>query len=141
MIIYFDTSAFIPVLTEEHGTPRSRELWDAADDVVTSRLMYVEAAAALARAHRMGRLTPRRYRAARGALDDLWRDFDVVEVDGELTRRAAEIAEQCALRGYDAVQCASAEQVAQADLLVASNDKEMVAACADLGLATADLGP
>lgn len=141
MIIYFDTSAFIPLLTEEHGTPRSWELWEAADDVVTSRLMYVEAAAALARAHRMGRLTPRRHRAARAALDDLWRDFDVVEVDGELTRRAAEIAERCALRGYDAVQCASAEQVQQADLLVASNDKEMVTACADLGLATADLAP
>ena len=139
MIIYFDTSAFIPLLTEEHGTSRSWELWEAADDVVTSRLMYVEAAAALARAHRMGRLTPRRHRAARAALDDLWRDFDVVEVDGELTRRAAETP--CSTMSTSGRLCRRANERARLSPAASPSSIRVPAGTLPLGLATADLAP
>jgi hypothetical protein len=37
VIVYFDTSAFVLLLVIQTGTPLSRELWDAADEVVTSR--------------------------------------------------------------------------------------------------------
>lgn len=140
MIVYFDTSAFVPLLVTEPGTPVARELWEAADEVATTRLLYVEAAAALARARRMGRITGPDHRIAADALDDLWRDFRVVEIDETVTRRAAELADRHALRGYDAVHCACAERIAAPDLVVASGDKEVLAACAELALATALTG-
>lgn len=140
MIVYFDTSAFVPLLVTEAGTPLARELWDSADEVVSTRLLYVEAAAALARARRMGRITDRNQRAALDSLDDLWRDFRVVEVDETVTRRAAELADLQALRGYDAVHCASAERIDAPDLVVASGDKDVLTACRELGLATALTG-
>lgn len=140
MIVYFDTSAFVPLLVAEPGTPVAREMWESADDVVATRLLYVEAAAALARARRMGRITGANHRAAVVALDDLWRDFRVVEVDESMTRRAAELADRQALRGYDAVHCASAERISSADLVVASGDKELLTACTALALATVLVG-
>jgi predicted nucleic acid-binding protein len=137
VIVYFDTSAFVPLLVTEPGTASASDLWDLADEVVTTRLLYVEAAAALARARRMGRITDRSHHAALQSLDDLWRDFRVTELDETVIRRAAELADRHALRGYDAVHCASAERIADADLVVASGDKDLLAACTELGLATA----
>ena len=96
--------------------------------------------AALARGRRMDRITDRNQRAALQSLDDLWRDFRVTEVDEVVIRRAAELADRHALRGYDAVHCASAERIADADLVVASGDKELLAACSELALATALTG-
>jgi uncharacterized protein len=135
VIVYFDTSAFVPLLVTEPGTPVARELWDSADDVVTTRLLYVEAAAALSRARRMGRITDKNHRAAVDGLEDLWRDFRVVEVDETVTRRGAELADRHGLRGYDAVHCACAERIDAPDLVVASGDKDLLAACTDLALA------
>jgi predicted nucleic acid-binding protein len=140
VIVYFDTSAFVPLLVSEAGTPVARELWDSADDVVSTRLLYVEAAAALALARRMRRITDRNQRAAVGSLNDLWRDFRVIEVDETVTHRAAELADSLALRGCDAVHCASAERIDAGDLVVASGDNDLLTACIELGLATALTG-
>jgi hypothetical protein len=49
----------MPGSIAEAGTPVARELWESADDVVSTRLLFVEAAAALARARRTGRMTDR----------------------------------------------------------------------------------
>jgi uncharacterized protein len=86
---------------------------------------------------RLGRLNRRQHLAALGLLDDLWREFDVVEAD-DVVRRAAELAYRCELRGYDAVHVASAEQLDDNDLVVAAGDRRLLRACADLGMATAD---
>ena len=72
MIAYFDTSALVPLLVDEPSSSACRRLWDDADDVVSTRLAYVEAAAALCRARRLGRLTSRRQRAALRSLEELW---------------------------------------------------------------------
>jgi uncharacterized protein len=140
VIVYFDTSAFVPLLVTEPGTPLARDLWDSADEVVTTRLLYVEAAAALARARRIGRITDRNQRAAIDSLDDLWRDFRIIEVDETVIRRAAELADRHGLRGDDAVHCASAERIDAPDLVVASGDKDVLTACIELALATALTG-
>jgi predicted nucleic acid-binding protein len=138
VISYFDTSAFVPLLVAEPGSAFCRQLWDQADEVVTSRLLYVEAAAALAQARRLHRLTDSDHRSAVLILDRLWDEFAVVDVDEGVVSRAAHLAVRCALRGYDAVHCASAEQVDDSDLVVASGDRKLLDACATLGLATAD---
>ncbi|HEY7484008.1 MAG TPA: type II toxin-antitoxin system VapC family toxin [Streptosporangiaceae bacterium] len=138
MICYFDTSALVPLLIDEPSSEFCRHLWDEADDVVTTQLLYVEAAAALAQALRMGRLITPNHRTALHILDQMWAEFDIVRVNDDLVRRAAQLAQTCALRGYDAVHCASAEQLDDDDLVVASGDGKVLDACAALGLATAD---
>ena len=67
----------------------------------------------------------------------MWAEFEVVEADSAVVGRAAELAYSEALRGYDAAHCASAEQVADDDLVVASGDRALLAACARLGMSTA----
>lgn len=138
MIGYFDTSAFVPILVREPSSDHCRELWNDADAVVSSRLLYVEAAAALAQAHRMRRISTRVHRASLGTLDRLWSEFDIVEIDDELTQRAAALADRFGLRGYDAVHCASAEQIEDGDLVAASGDQQLLEAWRKLGIATLD---
>jgi predicted nucleic acid-binding protein len=139
VICYFDTSAFIPILIEETSTAACVELWKIADAVVTTRLLYVETSAALARAQKTGRVSPPKLRAAQHNLDQLWAEFDVVELDGDLMRLAGRRALQSSLRGYDAVHCAAVEQLADADLLAASGDKALLSVCQELGISTADV--
>lgn len=139
-MVYLDTSAFVPLLIDEPSSEACRELWDAADAVATSRLLFVEAAAALAQATRLHRLHESHRRSAVHLLEQLWQEFDVVEVDAVVMRRAAEVAHLCRLRGYDAMHCASAEQLDDTDLVVASSDRHVLGACQQLGLATANTG-
>jgi predicted nucleic acid-binding protein len=102
-------------------------------------MLYAEASAALAQAERMDRIAADEHLGAIRSLEQLWPEFDLVEVDDAVVRRAAEIARSEALRGYDSVHCASADQVADADLIVASGDKKLLNACRSLGLTTADV--
>ncbi|MFC4000098.1 type II toxin-antitoxin system VapC family toxin [Prauserella oleivorans] len=138
MIAYFDTSGFVPLVIAEPGSETCRRIWNEADAVVTSRLLFVEAAAALAQAQRLGRLTTTDRAAALTLLGRLWRELDIVEVDEPVVARAAELAASCALRGYDAVHCASAEQLLDPDLVFVSGDRRLLRACAGLGMAIAD---
>ncbi|MFK4083413.1 type II toxin-antitoxin system VapC family toxin [Kribbella sp. NPDC020789] len=139
MICYFDTSAFVPLLIPEPSSPVCRRLWDDADDVVTTELTYVETAGALASAVRRGRITEARQLEALGELDDYWRELNIVELTNRLLRRAAGLTSLEALRGYDAVQCASAESIGEQDLVFASGDRELLKAGANLGLHVADV--
>jgi predicted nucleic acid-binding protein len=139
VICYFDTSAFIPILIEESSTATCVELWNTADAVVTTRLLYVETSAALARAQRSGRVSSPKLRSARHNLDYLWVEFDVVELDADLMRLAADRALRSTLRGYDAVHCAAVERLADHDLVAASGDRALLTVCKDLGIATADV--
>jgi uncharacterized protein len=138
VIGYLDTSAFVPLLVSEPSSEACRRFWDDADAVVSSRLLLVETAAALAQAHRMARLDDRAYASCRRLLDGLWPQLDIVEADDALVRRAAEVADLLALRGYDAIHCASAEQLEDPDLVVAAGDKRLLDAWKALGLATFD---
>ena len=58
------TSAVVPLLIAEPGSARAASLWDAADQVVSVRLIYPETRAALAQTERLGRLTARQPRDA-----------------------------------------------------------------------------
>lgn len=138
MICYFDTSAFVPLVVDEPRSPKSALLWEKADSRVSSCLLYAEAAAALAQAERMGRLSTAEYLQARGLFLDLWEEVNALEIDQDLIERAADLAREFGLRGYDAVHCASAELFVNDELVVASGDKRLLQACEGLGLATGD---
>jgi predicted nucleic acid-binding protein len=138
VIAYLDTSAFIPLVLAEPTSAECRRLWDDADSVVTSRLLYVESAAALAQARRLDRITDDHHGRAIEAAERLWTQVDVIELDGELASQAAALAASHSLRGYDAVHCASALAVQDADLVAAAGDRRLLGAWHALGIATFD---
>lgn len=72
MIGYLDTSAFVPLLIDEPTSQACQRFWDDADEIVSSRLLYVETAAALAQARRMRRLTGNKHLQSRRRLDQMW---------------------------------------------------------------------
>jgi uncharacterized protein len=138
VITYFDTSAFVPLLIDETGTDLSSQLWETSDRKISSRLLYVETASALARAVRLKRLSQDAHQAALRTLDNLWRNIFVLDVDERLVERAAVLADRESLRAYDAVHCATAESVNEREMVVASGDGALLAACSRLGMTTAN---
>lgn len=140
MIVYFDTSATIPLLVDEAGSEAAARLWGAADRVVTSRLLYAEARAALAQAHRMGRLDDRALSSTLGGLDGVVDRIDHVEVSRELIHRAGVLAQEQALRGYDAIHLASAELLRDDEFVLAAGDHDLLRAARELDLAVAPIG-
>lgn len=139
MICYFDTSALIPLLVEEPSSEVAGRLWDAADRVVSSRLAYAEARAALAQANRADRIDGPGLRRAVTDLEVLVGDLDLVEVSAAVVRRAGQLAEQLALRGYDAVHLGAAESLADPELVLVAGDRQLLRAAGELGLAISDL--
>lgn len=139
MIGYLNTSAFVPLLIHEPTSQACRRFWDDADVIVSSRLLYVETAAALAQARRMGRLTEGEHRQGRRRLEQMWSEMDVIEVDEQVVTRAAGLAHRLSLRGYDAVHCSSAEQLNDDDVVAASGDERLLTAWLELGMATYDI--
>jgi predicted nucleic acid-binding protein len=138
VIVYFDTSALVPLLVEEPASANCRHLWESADEVVTSRLSYVETAAALAQARRLGRITAPAHAEALRSLDELWSQLAIVELDSDLMHHAAHAAHRSALRGYDAVHCAAAQLTADDQTVVATGDRALLEAWFALGIPTAD---
>lgn len=95
----------------EVGTEETRAKLDAASMAATSRVAYPEARAALARRQREAGITRAALARAVAALDrDLGR-FVVVELSSKVAKRAGDLAERRALRGFDAIHLASALEV------------------------------
>jgi predicted nucleic acid-binding protein len=140
LIAYFDTSAIVPLVIEEVGTATAGTLWDRAERVVSVRLTRVEARAALAHAGRLGRINAQQHAAAKRDLDVFLDQLDLVEIDDDLIDRAAEHAEEHALRAYDAVHLAAATRVFDADLVIVAGDRALLGAAEELGMTTAVIG-
>jgi predicted nucleic acid-binding protein len=140
VIAYFATSAVVPLLVVEPGSARAAMLWNGADRVVSARLVYPEGRAALAQAHRLGRLTARQLRSVVDELDARYEELDLVEVDDGLARRAGQLAEVHGLRGYDAVHLAAADRLRGPDLVVVAGDGALLGAASTEGMAIAAVG-
>ena len=139
MILYLDTSAFVPLLVAEPTSELCRRLWDAADDVVSSAALRPETASALWRAHHSGRITRDQQSFLIDALAELTGQMHLVAVDDRLSQHAADLAVTHGLRGYDAVHAATAITVLAEDGLAASGDKVLLAAWQESDLATCDI--
>ena len=137
MIAYFDTSALVPLIIDEPSSTMCVRLWNEATRAVSVRLLYAEARAALAQAHRMARLSPRQLADAVARLDALVDQVDHVEVTERLVRAAGEVAELQGLRGYDAVHLAAAQSTSDADTVLVSGDRQLIEAAVRSGLAVA----
>ena len=103
----------------------------------SSVLAYPEARAALAAARRAGRLTARAHDRAVAELEALDAELMIVGVKEALARRAGELADERALRGYDAVHLASALALGPDETILATWDRDLSNAAAGAGLAVA----
>lgn len=139
MIAYFDTSALIPLIIDETMSAAAAELWEMAPRVTSVRLLYPEARAALAQARRLRRITEHQLESALRSLESLDDQIDHIEVTAVLARRAGELAQLAALRGYDAVHLAAAESIADEHLVVVAADNALRSAAHTIGMATATL--
>lgn len=81
--------------------------------VATSRVAYPEARAALARRQREAAISRRALGRAVAALDRDLTDFVVIELSVTVAKRAGDLAERRALRGFDAIHLASALEIEQ----------------------------
>jgi predicted nucleic acid-binding protein len=100
----------------------------------SSVVLLAEARAGLAAAHRSGRSTSVAHAKAVGRLEALWDELDAIDVTEPLARRAGDLAETHALRGYDAIHLASAEAILdEGDVMVVS-DTRLAEAAASMGI-------
>ena len=136
MIAYFDTSAMIPLLIDEPLSKLAERVWQRASWVASARVSYVEVRAGLARACRVERISPTQLREAVEGLETLNCQMHQVEVTAELVEKASQLAEELALRAYDAIQLAAAASLDIDDVVVVTGDRHLAAAAQTLGLAS-----
>ncbi len=107
MIRFFDTSAFVKRYVEEPGSAIVR-MTLRSHPATVARATFAEAAAAVARACRLGAMSEMERDVI---LDRLYVDFSqlsVVEMRRAIVERVPLLVTRYPLRGYDAVQLASA---------------------------------
>jgi len=137
VIAYFDTSAIIPLIIEEPSSAITSRLWDDAERIVSVRVLYPEARAALARAERMRRVTRGQLTAAIAELELIIGQVDHIEINAPLARLAGGLAHTHGLRGYDAVHLAAAATAADNELVVVTGDSDLSRAASALGISVA----
>ena len=82
----------------------------------------------------MGRISPQELRDAVESLELVERQFHHVEITPDLVTNAGALAEEMALRAYDAIQLAAALSLDIDDVVVVTGDRQLAAAAQALGL-------
>jgi uncharacterized protein len=109
--VHFDTSAIIKSYCRETGSNWINSLLDpaAGNSVILSDIAMAEFAAAVALKNRVGSLTSVEQQSALGAfITDCNTSYQLVEVSKSIIARAVTLTQKYVLRGYDAVQLATA---------------------------------
>jgi predicted nucleic acid-binding protein len=107
---FFDTSALAKRYMSEPGTPMVRATL-RAQTVVVARVTYAELAASVARAARMAVITEAQRDAILGRLTLDFSRLQVIELRASMLTVIPELVVHHPLRGYDAVQLATALHV------------------------------
>ena len=137
MIAYFDASALVKRYVSERRSDETIELSTKVDLVATSLVSRAEVAAAFAKAVRIGLLSDDEARKAQRTFTGEWPDLARIPVTEALVARADTLAWDHALRGYDAVQLASAltwQESLGTDIVVATFDTQLWKAARHAGL-------
>ena len=137
MILYLDASALVKRYVSESGTTGVLTLTTEAEAVATSLVSRAEVASALARAVRLGVLDQDGGRRAQRRFSREWPDIARVPVGEALVSRAETLAWAHGLRGYDAVQLATAltwqDSIGQ-DIVLATFDRQLWEAALQAGI-------
>lgn len=108
MIAYLDASALVKRYVAEAGSAEVGELIDQAAVVGTAIISRAEVAAAMAKAVRMALLTREEGVSALQFFSAEWESLVRLQMSEVLVSRAASLAWDYSLRGYDAAHLASA---------------------------------
>lgn len=125
LLVYLDTSALVKRYVAEAGSEEVRALLQEAQAVATSAVAQVEMAAALAKAMRMGVLSPEGAQAALDAFLEDWPRLHRLRLTDLLLERARDLAWREGLRGYDAAHLAAAllwQEALEVPVLLATFD-------------------
>ncbi len=108
MNLYLDSSALVKQYLVELGTPETKEVVAEADLTATTVISRVEVAAAFAKAVRTDAARREDVRSLLGSFRNDWPDLFSLHVSDAVVDRAERLVWDEGLRGYDAVQLASA---------------------------------
>jgi predicted nucleic acid-binding protein len=108
LIIYLDTSALLKQYIQETGSDEVIKLLGGASSNGTNLLTYAEMASAITRSVRMGLISEDEAQTTWGDFLIDWELLVRLEVSWQITKRAAALAWEYGLRGYDAMHFASA---------------------------------
>jgi predicted nucleic acid-binding protein len=137
VISYLDASALVKRYVVERGSRATIALMAASEMTATSIVSRAEVGAAIARAVRAGLVKDEVARNAQRRFAGDWPDFARVSITEALVERAERLAWEHGLRGYDAVQLASAltwqESVGE-EIVLATFDQQLWEAAKRLGL-------
>ena len=137
MISYLDASALVKRYVVERGSREAIALTAASEMTATSIVSRAEVGAAFANAVRAGLVKDEVARNAQRRFAGEWPDLARVSITEALVERAERLAWEHGLRGYDAVQLASAltwqESVGE-EIVLATFDQQLWEAARRLGL-------
>lgn len=108
MIVYLDASALVKRYVAEAGTAEVAALVRQAEALGTAIISRAEVAAALGKAARVKLVARDRAAAALAAFAEEWNDLIRLQLGEAIVARAAALAWDRGLRGYDAVHLAAA---------------------------------
>lgn len=137
MIAYLDASALVKRYVVERGSRETVALTAESTLIATSIVTRAEVAAALAKAVRVRLLTEDRARSALRSFRRDWRDLVRVPATEAVVERAEALAWDLGLRGYDAVQLASAitwQEAVGTEIRLATFDRQLWEAAPKAGL-------
>lgn len=137
MIAYLDASALVKRYVAEAGSAEVRRLIDQAEAVGTAIISRAEVAAALAQAVRMALLTREEGASALQLFGAEWESLVRLQMTEILVSRAASLAWDYNLRGYDAAHLASAlfwRDLLGESVTVATYDRQLWNAAQATGL-------
>ena len=137
MIVYLDASALVKRYVSEAGSPEVSGLIKQAGVVGTAMISRAEVAAALAKAVRMKLLVRDEAASALQVFSADWDDLVRLQMTEILVSRAAALAWDHGLRGYDAVHLAAAhfwQEMIGDPVTVATYDKQLWGAATEAGL-------
>lgn len=133
-LAFWDSSAFVKLLVDEIGSDEAEALWNDAAPAAASRLVVPEVSAALAAARRAGRLDAAAHRVSQQEWARYTAEVDFVELTPALAERSAALATEHDLSGADAVHLATALQLRDPSVVVATWDRRLAGAANAEGL-------
>jgi len=137
VIAYLDASALVKRYVVERGSRETIALTAESELIATSIVTRAEVAAAFAKAARTGLVTQDRARSAQRSFAGDWPDLVRVPVTEALVERAETLAWDHGLRGYDAVQLASAlswQESVSTEIVLATFDQQLWEAAPKAGM-------
>jgi uncharacterized protein len=138
MILYLDASALVKRYVVESGSKEVNFLVEQADTVGSALLTRVEMASALAKAIRMNWVDAQEAENAWQDFLSHWQSFARLSVTPALVERAARLAWEYGLRGYDATHFAAAsiwQETLEMPVTLATFDRELWLAAKKAGMA------